>query len=196
MSHSNSLLRDINDVMEEARVSIQEVEVFAAAVGPGSFTGLRIGLSTVKGLAATTGKKCIGIPTLEAIANAAGPSSTTLSLLPAGRGELFVQSFSVSDEGAVTALDQAVHLSLQHTIEKYQSIGDLKWAGPGAQQHRELLQHGESWSIAPVEELLARSIALMSVTRFEAGDLVDPENLHAIYVRPSDAELKINVVHN
>jgi tRNA threonylcarbamoyladenosine biosynthesis protein TsaB len=197
VSHSNSLLRDIQDMMEEAKRSISEVDVFAAAVGPGSFTGLRIGLSTVKGLAATTGRKSIGIPTLEAIAHAAGPSKATVSLLPAGRGELFVQSFSVTEEGTVTPLDQAAHLSPHHTIERYQSMRELKWAGAGALQHRELLQQQEGlWSIAPAEELLAKNIALMSVSKFEGGELLAPEDLHAVYVRPSDAELKTNVVHH
>ncbi|MCM3904029.1 MAG: tRNA (adenosine(37)-N6)-threonylcarbamoyltransferase complex dimerization subunit type 1 TsaB, partial [Pyrinomonadaceae bacterium] len=95
VSHSNSLLKDINNSLGEAEVSLSDVNLIAAASGPGSFTGLRIGLATVKALAATLQTPCVGIPTLNAVAHAAGPAAASVALLPAGRGELFSQLFSV-----------------------------------------------------------------------------------------------------
>jgi tRNA threonylcarbamoyladenosine biosynthesis protein TsaB len=112
-SHSNTLLSDLNEALARAEVSLEEIDLLAAASGPGSFTGLRIGLATIKGLAATLGKPCAGVPTLYAIARAAGPSPATVALLPAGRGELFAQHFFVSDSGSVTALDEPAHLTPQ-----------------------------------------------------------------------------------
>jgi tRNA threonylcarbamoyladenosine biosynthesis protein TsaB len=101
VSQSSSLLQDISDSLEEANVPLQDVDLFACASGPGSFTGLRIGIATLKALAASLKRPCIGIPTLQAVAQAAGYSSATIAVLPAGRGEVFAQMFSVSDNEIV-----------------------------------------------------------------------------------------------
>ena len=85
LSHSNTLLSDINKCLREAGVAVQDVELFATTSGPGSFTGLRIGLATIKALAATLNRPCVGVPTLQVIAHTAGVSNATVALLPAGR---------------------------------------------------------------------------------------------------------------
>src|SRR5213593_4045257 len=87
VSHSNTLLADIDELFSRVNLSLREIELFAVASGPGSFTGLRIGLATVKALAVTMNRPCVGVPTLEAIAHSAGSSEATVTLLPAGRGE-------------------------------------------------------------------------------------------------------------
>src|ERR1041385_5875963 len=82
ISHSNTILADINACLTDAKIGIEEIELFACASGPGSFTGLRIGIATVKALAATLHRPCVGIPTLQAIALAGGPAKTSVALLP------------------------------------------------------------------------------------------------------------------
>ena len=204
-SHSNTLLRDIEGVLEDANVSIHDVGLFAAAVGPGSFTGLRIGLATAKALAATLNKPCIGISTLHAVARAAGASRSTVTLLPAGRGELFAQLLSVSQEGEVTELDAPMHLPPENVIERYVSLPVLIWAGEGVERYIDLIKRSEprfqignepqGWTIAPAEKNLAQYVALCSLGPYEAGEISTPESLKALYVRPSDAEIKANVVN-
>jgi tRNA threonylcarbamoyladenosine biosynthesis protein TsaB len=210
VSQSSSLLGDISSVLKEAGVGLPEVDLFACALGPGSFTGLRIGIATLKALAASLERPCAGVPTLEAVALAAGPAEATVSLLPAGRGELFAQLFSVMPGGTVTALDDAAHLSPQKLVEKYAGFPRLQWAGNGAHRHRELIeryatQHGiaivagehdaneasaaDCWRLAPLEHNLARPVARLALDAFESGKLQSPQALKAIYVRPSDAEL-------
>ncbi len=200
VSHSNGLLRDIHDVLAETKLTVADVDVFAAAVGPGSFTGLRIGLATVKALAATTGRLCIGVPTLNAVAHAAGPSAITVALLPAGRGELFAQMFSVSAERVVQALDEPAHLSPLNTLARYSSNNEITWAGDGAQLHRGTIEgyaqthQDRRWTIAAAASLLAVNIAELGFVQQELA--IVPELLQAIYVRPSDAEIKTNVINS
>ena len=209
VSHSHSLLKDIDKVLDRAAASLKDVDLFAAASGPGSFTGLRIGLATVKGLAATLRISCVGIPTLHAVAHAAGPATATVALLPAGRGEVFLQLLSVSPEGSVTTLDEPAHLSPTKVLEKYGSLKTLKWSGPGAHMYRDLLesyarekgiefsgddlprptQH-QGWILAPEQKNLSKPVAALAFRRFERKEVVDPHSLSAIYVRLSDAELK------
>ncbi len=135
LSHSNTLLSDIQTCLSKAGVSAGDIELFAAASGPGSFTGLRIGLATVKGLAATLERPCLGIPTLHAVAHAAGPSEATVALLPAGRGEVFVQLLAVS-ESEVTEMDEAAHLPPERAVARYGELRSVKWAGAGAHAHQ------------------------------------------------------------
>src|SRR5262245_28629135 len=80
VSHSNTLLADINRILTQTGLQLDQADVFAVATGPGSFTGLRIGIATVKALSATLGRPCAGIPTLEAIAHAAGESTRSVAL--------------------------------------------------------------------------------------------------------------------
>ena len=212
VSQSNSLLSDINSSLEEANLSLQDVDLFACASGPGSFTGLRIGIATLKALAATLDRPCAGIPTLAAVAHSAGPSAAIVGLLPAGRGELFAQMFSVSADGIVTELDSAAHLSPQRLVEKYAAFTDITWAGPGAHLQRQFLedyaqqlgipfveeapelrhtqqQRSNVWRLAAKETNLAQDVAALALQLFESGELQSPHSLRAIYVRPSDAEL-------
>src|SRR5437588_6989858 len=96
-SHSISLLETVENILQQVGVELSDIDLFAAACGPGSFTGLRIGLATTKAFAVCTDRKCVGVSTLAAIAHAAGESEHTIALLPAGRDELFAKLFGVRD---------------------------------------------------------------------------------------------------
>ena len=206
-SHSTDLIENIDQVLRKAGLRLDDVELFAAAIGPGSFTGLRIGLATVKSMAVAMDKKCIGVSTLAAVAHAAGESARTVALLPAGRGEVFAQMFSViGDE--ITALDEAMHISPEALLLKYGGFDIITWAGEGAQAQLELLRgeaerrgiplittpavSGSEWSIAPQNEKLAESVAQLASREYRAGRVIEPQNLRADYVRPSDAEMKVH----
>src|SRR5689334_871599 len=192
ISHSNTLLADLDRLLNEAKVKLPEIDLFAVAAGPGSFTGLRIGIATIKALAATLARPTAAVPTLQAIALGGGSSETSVALLPAGRGEVFAQSFSVSNDGAVTALDDAAHIAPKKMFDKYGSLEKVLWCGEGAIAQRELIESAsKEWRIAPQPENLARHVAALALRNFRVGQLVAPDALQAIYVRPSDAELKV-----
>jgi len=212
VSQSASLLKDISEVLAEGHVSLRDVRLFACASGPGSFTGLRIGIATLKALAASLHQPCVGIPTLQAVAHAAGPSRVTVALLPAGRGEVFAQMFSVAAVGLKNRLDAAAHLTPEKMVERYSAFKTLRWAGSGAQLQRDLLERSareneisfadagesiagetsaalEGWTLAAPENNLARHVAQLALQFFRNGKTESPDALSAIYVRPSDAEL-------
>lgn len=192
VSHSNTLLADLDRLLADTQVKLREIDLFAVAVGPGSFTGLRIGIATVKALAATLARPCAAIPTLQTIALAGGASDASVVLLPAGRGEVFAQLFSVSIDGTVTAVDEPSHLAPQKMIDKYGSRQKLLWCGEGAITQRELIERssaGKEWQIAASPQNLARYVAALALRNYRNDRLVAPDALQAIYVRPSDAEL-------
>ena len=213
-SHSTKLLQNIEELLAESGAALPDVELFAAASGPGSFTGLRIGLATVKAFAATLKRPCVGISTLYAVAHAAGFSERTLSMIPAGRGEVFAQLLSVDEAGMVLPLSEAVHQQPLKLLESVINFGRLKLAGEGAQQHEPLIKaraerasilllketatHEEVstdderlWLLASPADALAADIATLAYLSYRGGEAVGPEELKAIYVRPSDAELNV-----
>jgi tRNA threonylcarbamoyladenosine biosynthesis protein TsaB len=192
-SHSNTLLADLDKVLSETNTELAQIDLFAVAAGPGSFTGLRIGIATVKALAVTLDRPCAAVPTLHAVALAGGPSEFSVALLPAGRGEVFAQLFSVSG-GVVTAMDEPAHIAPAKMIEKYGSLDNALWCGEGAIAQRELIEaaaEGKKWRTASQVENLARYVSKLALQSFRQDRLVAPNALQAIYVRPSDAELKV-----
>jgi len=194
ISHSNTLLSDLDQLLHHNEIQLPRIDLFAVAAGPGSFTGLRIGIATIKALAATLSRPTAAIPTLQAIALASGPSNATVALLPAGRGEVFAQLFSVSHDAVVSARDDASHIAPQKMFEKYGSLEKVLWCGEGAIAQRVLIESmssGRDWRIAPQPDNLARYVGALALRNFRAGQLVAPDALQAIYVRPSDAELKV-----
>jgi tRNA threonylcarbamoyladenosine biosynthesis protein TsaB len=210
-SHSTDLLELIRGALDEAACRIHDVELFAVALGPGSFTGLRIGVATAKSLASTLERPVVGVPTLQAIALAAGGgSSRVVALLPAGRGELFAQSFKVEAEFSVIPLDEPAHVAPKALLEKFRGLRSVRWAGDGAGAQREKIEAlaleegipfieesedkegdtGEGWVLSASPENLAKYVGLLALERQRRGKTSAPEELQAIYVRPSDAELK------
>jgi tRNA threonylcarbamoyladenosine biosynthesis protein TsaB len=206
---SASLLSDIERTLSSASVRLGDVGLFAAAVGPGSFTGLRAGLATVKGLALVLAKPLAGVPTLHAVAYGARPAGRVVALIPAGRGEVFAQLLGVDEAGRVTEHEPPAHLPPARLLEKIARLGaGVKWAGGGAHKFEELIRQGAAsagiefvdapgveaasgaWQLAHDEKALARSVVEIALSG--VGDRVSSSagELSAIYVRPSDAELK------
>ena len=194
VSHSTNLIEMIESALNDAGAKLSDVDLFAAAVGPGSFTGLRIGLATVKAFASVTDRQIVGVSTLAAIAHATRAEGQVVSLLPAGRGEVFAQMFSVND-GDVIAADAAAHLSPKEAFERYARGSGVRWAGEGVEKLSEFLQSESSkasgWSPAGANGSLplAVSVAALALQDYREGKSVGPDDLHAVYVRASDAEI-------
>jgi tRNA threonylcarbamoyladenosine biosynthesis protein TsaB len=205
VSHSSNLIEMVESVLHASGVTLAAVDLFAVAVGPGSFTGLRIGLATIKAFAVHLDRKAIGVSTLAAVAHASGVNDEVVSLLPAGRGEVFAQRFSVN-YGNVSALDEPRHLSPAAVIEKYAASETLTFAGEGVLMFEKflVLSSGGSdgdgsmppeggtpngWTMLTASPPLALSIALLGDRAYRQGKAVAPDDLHAVYVRASDAEI-------
>jgi tRNA threonylcarbamoyladenosine biosynthesis protein TsaB len=207
-SHSQDLIENIDGVLKEAGVELSAIDLLAAAIGPGSFTGLRIGLATAKSLAVSLDRRCVGVSTLAAVAHAAGVGESIVALLPAGRGEVFAQMFAMRDDD-VEPLDEPAHISPKALVAKYGHYPQLTWAGEGAHAQVELIR-GEArakgidlkgsrapgtngWVLAPAARRLAENVARLAFREWRRGNVIDPEELRANYVRASDAEIKTHV---
>lgn len=205
-SHSQDLIENIDAVLKEAGVELAAIDVLAATVGPGSFTGLRIGLATAKSLAVSLDRKCVGVSTLAAVAHAASLAERLVALLPAGRGEVFAQMFAVLED-EVEPLDEPAHITPIALVAKYGGYPRLTWAGEGAHAQVELIRdearakgielkadahdsETNGWMLAPPAPALAGDVAKLAYREWRKGNVINPEGLRANYVRASDAEIK------
>jgi tRNA threonylcarbamoyladenosine biosynthesis protein TsaB len=215
-SKSSVLLEEIDAALGIAQVSLREIDLYAIARGPGSFTGLRAGLATTKAFASIHARPVAAVPTLHAVALSAGASTLTLAMIPAGRGEVFAQTLRVDEAGRITELSAAAHVSPAMLLRSAASErGSIKFVGGGAHAHKELIKSiAEEESIKLIDEEsdvpdqcvddavaeriwrltgeaddYATEIARLGLISYEAGETVDAHDLAASYVRPSDAEL-------
>ena len=167
----------IDQILDQASVRFAEIDCFAAASGPGSFTGVRVGLSAVKGLASAAGKRAAGISNLRALA-LFGKKPRRAVVIDARRGEIYA---AVYDAKLQPVLPETV-LPLAKLL-KTLDICEIWFVSQNADIFRET---GLPFTLAP--KTLAPAIALCAELDGPAG-WQDPALLDANYVRRSDAEL-------
>ena len=194
-SHSVTLIALVDKVLTAAGTTVPEINSLVCATGPGSFTGLRIGLATVKGLSVSFDIPCVGVPTLHAVALNAGPSARTLALLPAGRGEYFAQLLSVRPGNRVLELSRAIHVKPDDLFSQLTGCDELLVShcdleGKMRSAVDQAAVNHPSWEIVPVAGALSTSVGALGLVAIEEGRMVSAEKLGALYVRPSDPELK------
>ncbi|MEK7851123.1 MAG: tRNA (adenosine(37)-N6)-threonylcarbamoyltransferase complex dimerization subunit type 1 TsaB, partial [Deltaproteobacteria bacterium] len=183
------LMAAIDHLMGLSGLTLNDMDGIAVSVGPGSFTGLRIGLSAAKGLSYGSGKPLIGIPTLDALASNL-PFSRYLvcPILDARKGEVYTAIYrkneKVTDDMAVKPA------SLIEMIKE-----DTVFLGDGVSAYRNLLkeQLGDLYHEAPLPLQLpkASNAAMLALKRLRNNDVDDPFALVPRYIRKSEAELKL-----
>jgi tRNA threonylcarbamoyladenosine biosynthesis protein TsaB len=162
----------------------------AVNIGPGSFTGLRIGISTVKGLALATGKPVCGVSALEALAFQAWPWPYEIRpLLDARRGEVYTSLFRWQG-GRLVRLAAEQVLSPEQALQTGPGGGPCLFIGNGAELHRDRIRArlGQGAEVAASEQNLIRgaSLARLAAQRYAEHGPDDLESLQARYIRPAD----------
>lgn len=141
VQHSERLMTTIARIVEDAGLKIQDIDLFAASVGPGSFTGLRIGIAAAQGLALAQNKPIIGIPTLEALAlNAFCSTGLIVPVLNAFRSEVFRGIYRINGGNLETAQgDRAI--SIPDFCDELKNLsGPILVLGPGLEVCGKALQ--------------------------------------------------------
>lgn len=191
LTHSRTLLPIAEDLLKNTGTALTDVDCFAVAQGPGSFTGIRIGVSTVKGLSWAADKPCTGVSTLAAMAwNGVSAGGLVCAVMDARRNEVYNALFRIAD-GRPQRLceDRAVSLtSLAGELAALKDAGEVPFlVGDGAQLTAEYLEsRGMPFRLAP-EPL--RNQSAWGVAMEAAGlTPVSSQELLPVYLRLSQAE--------
>jgi tRNA threonylcarbamoyladenosine biosynthesis protein TsaB len=186
-SHAFHLLALLGYLMSESGWAKTSVDAYAATRGPGSFTGLRVGLGTIRGLALGAGRPSIGVGTLDAMAEALGAvEGDRVPLLDAGRGEVYGARFD--PEGSPPVVLTEPWLGPPELALGGGSTG-LVLFGPGAQAHRErLVAAGWAGVLRSSPTSVAAAAGRLALEELTAG-ATSGAGMSPVYLRPPDAEL-------
>ena len=187
--HFGSLMPALHFLLTSSKSDIHQINCIVVAVGPGSFTGLRVGLSAAKGLCHALQVPIIGISTLEAMASQITYSDIpTVPILHSRKDELFAAQFEWSNDHALTRIMDDTSVKFQDLPSLFQGptlfIGnDFPSQGPLLKRMlgaRALLAHPHLWNVK------TSAIGFLGLRRFQAQDFDDPQGLNPVYLRPPD----------
>jgi tRNA threonylcarbamoyladenosine biosynthesis protein TsaB len=192
-SHAERLPGDLMAVLDRARLALAEVEVFAVATGPGSFTGLRVGIATMQGLALAANRPLVGVSVLDALARVAGAggedAGRVATWVDAWRGEVYAALYDGAREVERASVEHPESILARRHGTRTLFIGD------GAATHREIITHlmGAQGLLAPVlEPPLAGIIGRLARAEIAAGRRPGPADIEPLYVRRPAVELARN----
>ncbi len=193
VNHSETALPAVRRGLELAGIGIADVGLIALTVGPGSFTGLRIGASTVKGLALATGTPVVGVSSLEALAyNAAGFPGVICPLLDARKGEVYAGLYRAGGEGFPEPVMEERVATPAEILPHVQ--GDALFLGDGLAAAAGLIA-GRPVDITHflppnLQSIRASSVALIGRRKRQRGETLDLTTFVPRYLRRSEAEIR------
>lgn len=191
-THSKHLMEMIDYVAGLSGLAISELDGFAVTCGPGTFTGLRIGMSAIKGLAMATGKPVVGVSSLDALAMQAAPSPYLICpLIDARRGEVYFSTYRFQDGYLSRKMNESV-MSPEEAVDYFDE--PCVFLGNGALLYQKMLKQimNKAAYFIPSyrSSIKASTVAYLSMNNFENGDTDDIGTLVPHYIRKPDAELE------
>ena len=190
LTHSETVMPAVEEAMSASGLKCSDIDVFAVVAGPGSFTGVRLGVCAAKGLAHAAGKLCAPVHALEALAmNMAGFDGIVCPILDARRGQVYCAAFDVSSGMPVRVLeDDAV--ALEEFLERLPKDKRLAFVGDGvgvnAAKLRAIL--GDRAFLPPVNLTSIRADAVCILAQAHEDQWVKAHELAPVYLRKPQAE--------
>jgi len=192
-TQSEIILATVDRILDDLGLSVDGMDFFAVVHGPGAFTGLRVGVATIKGFALATGKPVVGVSSLQTLATQVPDyPGNVYALIDARKHEVYAGFFQWRGGlpmlvGSERVVDPELLLD--------EIDGDALFVGDGAAAYRTLIVRklGERARFAPwpANTVRASSAALLALDKIRTSGGVSPEKLNPVYIRPSDAEINM-----
>lgn len=189
-THSETLLPMVESVLKTLSLSVSDIDLFACSAGPGSFTGVRIGAATIKGLAFGKQKPCVGVSTLEALAyNLVGVKGLICPVMNARRSQVYTALFR-SDGKALTRVMEDSAMSISELDALLGEMNEpVSFCGDG---YDVTLAELKLCKYVDVPERMrcqsAYSVAMIALEKHKNGEVVSDKELVSTYLRPCQAE--------
>ncbi len=194
LTHSQTLAPMIDGVIKNLSLKLDELDFFAVTNGPGSFTGLRIGMATIKGMALALGKPCVGVSSLLAAAYGLKDFYGIVSAcMDARRGEVYNAVFK-SSGAAISRLTEDRSISIDQLAEEFKNYNcKIKLVGDGAEMCYNIL--ARDYKLSQIEltsegqrYVRASQVGFAALKDYISGKLVTAANIKPNYLRVSQAE--------
>ena len=195
LTHSETLMPHIETALRMARVEKSELEGIAVSIGPGSFTGLRIGLASAKMMAYALHIPLIAVPTLEALVHHYICEGVRLvPMMDAQKGNVYAQEFSWRADGDALILQEERSLAIMPLTEVIAGLAETEQSVlllGDAMQKKTTLALPANVRLAPIHARMPRAacVGLAALTRLARGEMDDPVTVVPLYLRRSEAEV-------
>lgn len=192
-THSQTLLPMLDEVAKMIELDMNSIDFIAVSAGPGSFTGLRIGSATAKGLALALDKKIVSVPTIDAMAyNLWGSDAQICPIMDARRNQVYTGLYQFEDDHMNTILSECV-LMIDEIVSRINESGKKTvFLGDGVAVFKEYIEGNikVSYSFAPANnnKQRASSVAALGIELYKAGKAEDAKEHKPEYLRLSQAE--------
>ncbi len=191
IAHSERLMPSVQWLLKASSITIKEIDAFAVSIGPGSFTGLRIGLSTAKGFSYSTGRPIVPVPTLDAFAKTLPFCSHMICpMLDARKNEIYAGLYKWEDNLCKKLMPETA-LSPEELLKRINE--PVVFMGDGVKIYKKLIIDtlGTDAILAPASRMSpsASSVAEIAVEKLKQGITADPVKLTPFYIRKSEAEI-------
>lgn len=196
-THSQTLLPMLDEIVKMTDMDLQTIDAIAVSGGPGSFTGLRIGSATAKGLGLALHKPLVHIPTLEGMAyNLYGSSAVICPIMDARRNQVYTGIYRFSEE-KLEVLEDQMAISVEELIQKLNEKGEkVVFLGDGVPVYADQLKEGLkiSFAFAPanMNRQRAASVGLLGIAYLKQGKTETAREHEPNYLRVSQAERERN----
>lgn len=194
-THSETLLPMIEQLLAHTGLSAQDIDLFAVPVGPGSFTGIRIGVSLIKGLAFDSQTPCVGVSSLEGMAyNLTGFSGVLCPIMDARRNQLYNALFRFENEQLVRLTEDRLITAIDLLAELSSYNEPVVLTGEGIPVLLKVAERQDQFVIpSPLMATQnATGVARLALKLYQAGQACTDGQLLPVYLRPSQAERERN----
>ncbi len=193
VTHSERLLGAIEHLLREARCPMEELDGWTLSLGPGSFTGLRIGVSTVKGLSYATQRPVAGVSSLDVLASQISPTPYLICpILDARKGEVYTAFYRYDEANLLKRRSAYQALRPEDLVKNIKET--VIFVGDGVKTYGDFLRNSlSSFALFPNPSLHlphGAAVARLGGELLRKGECLDVNTFTPIYVRPSEAEIK------
>lgn len=199
MTHSEKLMPMIKEVLDNLNMKVNDIDLYGVALGPGSFTGLRIGAATMKSFAHLFDKPIVGVSSLEALAYNLPYNEIVVPMIDARRNRVYTGIYTWED-GILKELMAPDVLPMDDLLNRLKEFETIVVNGNGTLLHRDIIKEtlGKRVNFATAGQNMCRatSICELAKIKYERGEVDDYFTLAPDYLRESQAQRELNEKQN
>lgn len=187
MSHNEILLVMVDEMLKKLNIDIEDIDLFVAVTGPGSFTGIRIGVTVVKALAMALNKPIVAVNTLEALSFGVFSDKKKIPLIDARGERVYYGVYEGINNENIVAPDL---LTIDELLDEFSDKGKFVFVGDCVNLYKDRILENKNFEITPacLNSCISKNACVIGKQKYERGDISDCFSLSPEYVRLSQAQ--------
>lgn len=187
MSHNEILLIMVDEMLKKLNIDIEDIDLFVAVTGPGSFTGIRIGVTVVKALAMALNKPIVAVNTLEALSFGVFSDKKKIPLIDARGERVYYGVYEGINNKNIVA---PALLTIDELLDEFSDKGEFVFVGDCVNLYKDRILENKNFETTPacLNSCISKNACVIGKQKYERGDISDCFSLSPEYVRLSQAQ--------